>query len=94
MVRTPELVWGTVAIVGFIVALIRAIFAHRALAPVLGFTALTYAVVSAFPFTPQLYRAYRKHTGGGSSPPPALQADSLAWGSRKCLLYRALVIVP
>jgi hypothetical protein len=58
-----------VAIVGFIVVLIWAIFAHRALALVLGFTAVTYAAVSAFPFTPQLYRAYKKTHGRGGTPP-------------------------
>jgi len=58
-VRTPELLWGAAVAGGFLVAMSWAIFAHRGLSLVLAFTALTYAVVSAFPFTPQLYIAER-----------------------------------
>jgi len=58
-VLTPELLWGAVTAVGFLVALVWAIRVHRGLALALGFSALSYAVVSAFPFTPQLYIAER-----------------------------------
>ncbi len=58
-VQPLELLWGAVTAVGFLVALIWAIRVHRGLALVLAFSALSYAVVSAFPFTPQLYIAER-----------------------------------
>ena len=58
-VQALELVWGAVTAVGFLVALVWAICVHRGLALVLAFSALSYAVVSAFPFTPQLYIAER-----------------------------------
>lgn len=54
-----DLLWGAVTVVGFLAALVWAIRAERGLALVLAFSAATYAVVSAFPFTPQLYIAER-----------------------------------
>lgn len=58
-VQPLEVLWGAVVTVGFAVALVWAIRFHRGLALVLAFSALTYAVVSGFPVTPQLVIAER-----------------------------------
>jgi Flp pilus assembly protein TadD len=54
-----EALAGAVLVVGFLGALVWAVRAHRGLALILAWVPLTYAVVSAFPLTPQLYVAER-----------------------------------
>ena len=54
-----EVLWGSVVVLGVLAALAWAIRAHRGLALALALIPVTYVVVSAFPFSPQLYMAER-----------------------------------
>ncbi len=54
-----EVLWGGIVIVGLLATLAWAIRAHRGLALALAFIPVTYAVISSFPFTPQLFIAER-----------------------------------
>jgi Tfp pilus assembly protein PilF len=59
--RVPPLdaLLGVACVIGFVAAFGWALRRHRGLALVLAFIPVTYAVVSGFPFTPQLYMAER-----------------------------------
>ncbi len=58
-VEPLEVLWGSVAVVGVLAALVWAIRAHPGLALALALIPVTYVVVSAFPLSPQLYIAER-----------------------------------
>jgi Tfp pilus assembly protein PilF len=51
--------WGALVTAGFLAAFVWAVRRHRGLALVLGLVPVTYAVVSAFPLTPQVFIAER-----------------------------------